>query len=69
MAREIVLKSDRSGKEIPKGTGARVRITFHDRSRTDRRADLTDEEVDELLGFAGEVETRPTRRGEMRIRL
>jgi hypothetical protein len=62
MALETVRKSDKSGKEIPAGTGARVRIMFYDESRPDRRADLTDEEVEEILTFAQEVQTRPERR-------
>ena len=54
-------KSDKSGLMIPEGTGARVRIEFND-GRVARRADLTDEEVQKLLPFAKEVETRPNRR-------
>jgi hypothetical protein len=36
---------------------------YFDKTRPDRRADLTEEEVEEILGFAEEVETRPDRRG------
>jgi hypothetical protein len=63
MALETVRRSDASGKEIPAGTGARVRVMFNDKSRHDLRADLTDKEVKELLSWAVPVATRPTRRG------
>lgn len=55
-------QSDKSGLMIPRGTGARVRIEFYDGVTVARRADLTNEEVDEILSFAREVETRPARR-------
>ena len=54
-------RSDKSGLMLEPGTGARVRIEFYDGSVA-RRADLTDAEVEELLGFAVEVESRPERR-------
>jgi hypothetical protein len=54
--------SDMSGDVIPPRTGARVRIEFYDGERVARRADLTDAEVEKLLPFAQEVETRPERR-------
>lgn len=69
MALEQVRKSDLSGDEIPAGTGARVRVMFYDGERVDRRADLTDAEVDKVLKFAKEVQTRPNRRTERRVRL
>ncbi len=62
MALATVRKSDKSGDVIPDGTGARVRIMFYDERRPDRRADLTDAEVDKILSFAEEVKTRPERR-------
>lgn len=62
MALTTVRKSDYSGAEIPEGTGARLRVIFYDDERADRRADLTDEEVEKLLSFAEEVKTRPERR-------
>jgi len=62
MALVQVRKSDASGTEIPAGTGARVRVMFTDPDRNDLRADLTDEEVAELLPFAQPVEARPGRR-------
>jgi hypothetical protein len=64
MALATVRKSDKSGELIPEGTGARVRIMFYDESRADRRADLTDEEIEKILGFAQEVVTRPERRAK-----
>ena len=55
-------KSDKSGDMIEPGTGARIRIEFYDGKRIARRADLTDAEVEKILPFATEVETRPERR-------
>lgn len=51
MARSITvtLTSDKSGKPIPGGTGARVRVLFNDQDKVDMRADLTDEEVQQLI--------------------
>jgi hypothetical protein len=63
MALATVRRSDLSGQVTPNRTGARVRVMFNDVTKPDRRADLTDEEVERLLGFAPEVETRPERRG------
>lgn len=63
MALENVRKSDYSGAEIPSGTGARIRVMWYDKSKPDRRADLTDAEVEKLLGkWTTEVVTRPDRR-------
>jgi hypothetical protein len=53
--------SDMSGRKIPPGTGARVRIEFYDQNRVARRCDLSDAEVEKLLPFAQEVEVRPGR--------
>ena len=50
MARKTVLISDKSGKEIPEGKGANVRITFEDARKPPRELDLTDEEAAELGG-------------------
>lgn len=55
-------QSDMSGRKIPKGTGARVRVEFYDKKRVALKCDLTDAEVAKLLPFAREVETRPERR-------
>jgi hypothetical protein len=68
MAIVQVRKSDLSGEEIPRGQGVRVRIIYDD-TRLDRRADLTVEEAEALLPFAQEVEPRPSRKGEKRMRL
>jgi hypothetical protein len=62
MALETVRKSDASGELIPEGTGARIRVIFNDPERHDLRADLTDDEVAELLPWARPVVTRPDRR-------
>jgi hypothetical protein len=50
MARKTVLVSDRSGKEIEEGKGAKVRITFNDNRKGVRELDLTDEEATQLGG-------------------
>ncbi|MGZ6662706.1 MAG: hypothetical protein ACXVHL_35885 [Solirubrobacteraceae bacterium] len=70
MALMQVRKSDKSGQEIQPDTGARLRLEYYDGSVA-RRADLTDAEAAELVKRYGlkEVETRPQRRGERRIRL
>jgi hypothetical protein len=50
MAKKTVLVSDRSGREIPEGKGAKVRITFVDARKGVRELDLTDEEATSLGG-------------------
>jgi hypothetical protein len=50
MARKMIRVSDRSGREIPDGKGATVRITFQDARKGVRELDLTDEEADALKG-------------------
>jgi hypothetical protein len=52
MARKTIRVSDRSGREIPDGKGATVRITFGDARKGVRELDLTDAEADELGGRA-----------------
>lgn len=71
MARGTVLWSDKSGAQISPNTGARVRVMFYEDGRLDMRADLTDDEVAKLVKDYKfkEVEARPTRRGEKRIRI
>jgi hypothetical protein len=63
--------SSLSNEIIPEGTGARVRIMFTDPNRVDMRADLTDEEAESLAKTyaAEQVDPRPARRGERRIRI
>jgi hypothetical protein len=50
MARKTVLVSDQSGKEIPDGKGAKVRITFNDARKGARELDLLDEEAQAVGG-------------------
>ena len=50
MARKTVLVSDQSGREIPEGKGAKVRITFNDARKGGRELDLLDEEAEALGG-------------------
>lgn len=71
MARGTVLWSDKSGEQIAPNTGARVRVMFYDEGRVDMRADLTDDEVAKLVKDYKfkDVEARPQRRGEKRVRL
>ena len=63
----VTLTSDKSGKEIPAGTGGRVRILFNDKDRVDMRADLTDAEIEKLVA---EYKLKPVEpRTERRKRL
>jgi hypothetical protein len=50
LARKTVLVSDISGKEIPDGKGATVRITYHDARKGVRELDVTDEEAEKFGG-------------------
>lgn len=50
MAKKTIRVSDKSGREIPDGRGATVRITFADARKGVRELDLTDDEADELGG-------------------
>ncbi len=50
MAKKTVLISDMSGKEIPDGKGATIRITFRDARKGVRELDVTDEEAERLGG-------------------
>jgi hypothetical protein len=52
MARKMIRVSDQSGREIPDGKGASVRITFSDARKGVRELDLTDQEADVLGGRA-----------------
>lgn len=71
MAREltVTLLSDKSGDEIPRGTGGRVRILFNDPEKVDMRADLTDAELEKLVRDykLKPVEPRPQRRKRMTL--
>jgi hypothetical protein len=50
MAKKTLRVSDISGKEIPEGKGATIRISFHDARKGVRELDVTDEEADKLGG-------------------
>jgi hypothetical protein len=50
VAKKTVLISDMSGKEIPDGKGATIRITFRDARKGVRELDVTDEEAERLGG-------------------
>jgi len=50
MAKKVVRISDLSGDMIPDGSGASVRITFHDARRGVRELDVTDAEAEKLGG-------------------
>ena len=71
MALVQIRRSDKSGAEIPENSGARIRIEFYDGKTVARRADLTEKEAAELIKTYGmkEIEPRPERRGERRLRL
>lgn len=61
MALKMARYSDMSGELIPEGQGVRIRIEYLDGKTIARAADLTRDELDELLPFAREVTERPTR--------
>ena len=50
MAKKTVLISDMSGKEIPDGKGATIRITFRDARKGVRELDVTDAEAESFGG-------------------
>jgi hypothetical protein len=50
VAKKTVLVSDMSGKEVPDGKGATIRITFRDARKGVRELDVTDEEAERLGG-------------------
>jgi hypothetical protein len=50
VARKTVLVSDMSGKEIPDGKGATIRITFRDARKGVRELDVTDTEAESFGG-------------------
>ncbi len=52
MAKKTVLVSDMSGKEIPDGKGATIRVTYRDARKGVRELDVTDEEAERLGGRA-----------------
>jgi hypothetical protein len=63
----VTLTSDKSGKQIPAGTGGRVRLIFYDEDKVDMRADLTDAEIKQLVD---EYQLKPVQpRDERRKRL
>jgi hypothetical protein len=49
MARKTVLVSDQSGKVVPDGKGAKLRITYSDARRGAHEADLTDDEAQAIV--------------------
>lgn len=59
MARKEVFVSDRSGQEIPEGTGALVTVKFYDVKKGVRVLDVTDSEADELGGRPVKRRGRP----------
>ena len=50
MAKKMIRVSDKSGVEIPEGSGAVVRITFRDARKGVKELDLTDSEAEALGG-------------------
>lgn len=59
MARKTVTLSDRSGEEIPEGTGATITVKFVDGRRGQRQLDVTDAEAEELGGRPIKARGRP----------
>ena len=61
LARKTVLVSDMSGKEIPEGKGATIRITYRDARKGVRELDVTDEEAEGLAAKGRAVARRGRR--------
>jgi len=59
MARKEVFVSDKSGAEIPEGTGATITVKFHDARKGSKVLDVTDSEADELGGRPVKRRGRP----------
>lgn len=59
MAKKEVFVSDKSGEEIPEGTGARVTVKFFDARKGVRVLDVTDAEAEQLGGRAAKRRGRP----------
>ena len=59
MARKIAIVSDKSGVEIPEGSGAQVTVKFNDARRGSRVLDVTDAEAEELGGRPVKRRGRP----------
>lgn len=59
MARKEVFVSDRSGEEIPEGTGAQITIKFKDSRKGVRILDVTDTEAEQLGGRPVKRRGRP----------
>ncbi len=59
MARREVFVSDRSGEEIPEGTGASVTVKFNDARKGVRVLDVTDAEAEQLGGRTIKRRGRP----------
>jgi hypothetical protein len=59
MARKEVFVSDKSGEEIPEGTGAQVTVKFKDARKGVRVLDVTDAEAEQLGGRPVKRRGRP----------
>ena len=59
MARKQVFVSDRSGSEIPEGSGAQVTVKYNDSKRGTYVLDVTDQEAEELGGRPVKRRGRP----------
>ena len=58
MARKTVFVSDLSDKEIPEGSGAKIRITYADARTGVYELDLTNQEAQELADKGRKVARR-----------
>ncbi len=58
MARKTVYVSDLSNKQIPEGSGAKVKVTFADARRGVYELDLTNREAQELADKGRKVARR-----------
>lgn len=59
MARKSIFVSDKSGEEIPEGSGAQVTVKYNDARKGVKVLDVTDAEADALGGRPQKRRGRP----------
>jgi hypothetical protein len=64
VAQRTLFVSDISGREIPEGKGAKVRITFADTRKGSAELDVTDEEAEKLASRGRKVARRGRKKAQ-----